>query len=232
MRLCTLLLISGIASSAAHASDGVFEINSDCAAVGGCFAGDSSGYPVTITESGSYRLTGNLTTSSVDTTLISISVDNVTIDLNGFSLIGPVTCSGSPNVCSGSGSGDGISVSSRDFSVSIFNGTVHGMGDTGIILGSSSIIENVKVIENGGTGIDVRSSSLNSVVRNVVANRNRQGVFALGAAVFVIDSTMMRNTARGISSGFCSNIVSFGNGTDSFCSGIAPNSCEDPTACD
>jgi hypothetical protein len=111
MRIRTLLLILGIGATAAHASDGVFEINADCANVGGCFAGDSSGYPVTITEPGSFRLTGNLTTSNVDTTLISISADNVTIDLNGFSLIGPVTCSGSPNVCSGSGSGDGISVS-------------------------------------------------------------------------------------------------------------------------
>lgn len=232
MRMILYFIALAFFAGAVHASDGVFEINGDCAAVGGCFAGDSSGYPVTITEPGSYRLTGNLTTNSVDTTLISVSVDNVTIDLNGFSLIGPVTCSGSPNVCSSSGSGDGISVSSREFSVSIFNGTVHGMGDTGIILGSSSIIENVKTIENANNGIRVLSSSRNSVAKNIVANRNGTGIFAFGAAVFVVDSVMMLNTGGGQSGGFCSNIVSFNNGTDSSCGGVAPNRCEDPTACD
>jgi len=95
MRTTLFVLILGLVASTVYASDGVFEINADCA-VFGCFDGDSSGYPVTITNPGSYRLTGNLTTSNVDTTLISVSADSVTIDLNGFALIGPVTCSPPP----------------------------------------------------------------------------------------------------------------------------------------
>jgi len=119
MHIRTFLLILGFAASAVHASDGVFEINADCAVVG-CFDGDSAGYPVTISESGSYRLTGNLTTTNVDTTLIRVVADNVTIDLNGFSLSGPVTCSGAQTACSSSG--DGVGIGSRladDFSINV-----------------------------------------------------------------------------------------------------------------
>jgi hypothetical protein len=41
------------------AGDGKLEINQSCIAVG-CFPGDTAGFPVTITSSGSYLLTGNL----------------------------------------------------------------------------------------------------------------------------------------------------------------------------
>ncbi len=46
---CFLLAISG----PAHAVDGVLEINQACAVNAGCFAGDTAGFPVTITGAGS-----------------------------------------------------------------------------------------------------------------------------------------------------------------------------------
>jgi len=49
--------------------------------------GDAAGFPVTISEVGSYRLTGNLSIGSTDA--IEITADNVTLDLNGFLIIGP-----------------------------------------------------------------------------------------------------------------------------------------------
>jgi hypothetical protein len=51
---CALLL-----SISSRAADGVIEINQSCVA-GGCFAGDTAGFPVTISQPGSYRLTSNL----------------------------------------------------------------------------------------------------------------------------------------------------------------------------
>jgi hypothetical protein len=47
------------------ASDGQLEINQACAVNTGCFPGDDPGFPVTITQPGSYRLTGNLDLSAV-----------------------------------------------------------------------------------------------------------------------------------------------------------------------
>jgi len=256
MRTTLFVLILGLVASTVYASDGVFEINADCA-VFGCFDGDSSGYPVTITNPGSYRLTGNLTTSNVDTTLISVSADSVTIDLNGFALIGPVTCSGNPNVCSGSGTGNGIFANDPVKAFKVFNGTVRGLGNDGIVIGTSSSIENVRVIENGNEGIlqDGFGTSMainivayrngangvrtvggrfgTSMAINIVAYRNgANGVRTVGGRIFVIDSSLNFNTEQGQSFGSCSNIYSINNGENTFCIGIAPNVCEDPAGCD
>ena len=56
--LYTLLLLAF--AGPALAVDGVVEINQTCAVNTGCFAGDTPGFPVTITVAGSYRLTSNL----------------------------------------------------------------------------------------------------------------------------------------------------------------------------
>lgn len=78
-------------ASPALAVDGVIEINQACAATG-CFAGDAPGFPVTITTSGSYRLTSNLLRSPASTALIIETSDgtNVAIDLNDFVVEGPI----------------------------------------------------------------------------------------------------------------------------------------------
>ena len=67
--------------------DGAIEINQARAIIGGVSGGDSPGLPVSITEPGNYRLTGNLDVDEA-TTAVSINSDNVTLDLNGFSIIG------------------------------------------------------------------------------------------------------------------------------------------------
>ena len=46
-----------------------------------------STYGTNITASGSYYLTANLTSASTTQDAITISADNVTIDLNGFALL-------------------------------------------------------------------------------------------------------------------------------------------------
>jgi hypothetical protein len=49
--------------------------------------GDAPGFPVTITQPGSYRLSSNLTAPPAANG-IEITVSNVTIDLNGFTVLG------------------------------------------------------------------------------------------------------------------------------------------------
>jgi hypothetical protein len=80
--MLTLLLLFALAGPSL-AVDGVLEINQTCAVQTGCFAGDTAGFPVTISTAGSYRLTGNLETTLV---MVSVQADNVTVDLNGFDM--------------------------------------------------------------------------------------------------------------------------------------------------
>lgn len=129
--------ISGGVVRPAQASDGVLEINQTCAIQTGCFAGDSAGLPVTIAASGSYRLTSNLAIPNENTDGIQINADDVSIDLNGHAIQGPVTCAGTPLACvpdTGTGRGVFDNVSTRRGS-SVKNGAISGMGSTGISLG-------------------------------------------------------------------------------------------------
>jgi hypothetical protein len=121
-----------VVSPAAFAVDGVLEINRASAANLGCITGDAPGLSVTIIESGSYRLTGNLTVSDENTHTIQVSIDNVTVDLNGFSILGP--CTTTTRVGTGTGEGIAASGSSR---VTVNNGSVQGMGGAGINLGGA-----------------------------------------------------------------------------------------------
>ncbi|WP_376693102.1 right-handed parallel beta-helix repeat-containing protein [Wenzhouxiangella sp. EGI_FJ10409] len=221
----TLLLL---APFSAKAVDGVIEINADCA-VFGCFSGDSSGLPVTITSPGSYRLTSDLTTSSVNTTLIQVSTDSVAIDLNGFSLRGPVTCSGTTLTCSGSGSGDGIDANGRE-DIVIRNGAITGMGDDGIRVCRGARLENLTVAENGGRGIEALCPGVR--LNDLVVRENGDNGVSLGfGASYVTDSTVFNNGGQGVFGGYCGNVLMSGNASNS-CTAIAPNRCGTATQCD
>ena len=76
-----------LAPLTALAVDGVVLIDQNKALAGGATPGDTPGFPVTISQPGSYRLSGNLTLPT-GMNGIEIQVPNVTIDLNGFSIIG------------------------------------------------------------------------------------------------------------------------------------------------
>jgi hypothetical protein len=86
--LCILAAIS----STLYAVDGIVLINQANALAGNVTPGDVPGFPVTISQAGSYRLTGNLSVADVNTTAILITAENVTLDLNGFTISGPNAC--------------------------------------------------------------------------------------------------------------------------------------------
>ncbi len=74
----------------AAAVDGVIEINQARALAGGVSPADTPGFPVTVGQPGSYRLTGNLTTPAASNGIM-VQARDVTIDLNGFRILGPST---------------------------------------------------------------------------------------------------------------------------------------------
>jgi hypothetical protein len=84
-------VISLLLSADTIASEGVIEINQAAALAGGITPSDAPGFPVTLDQPGSYRLTGNLdfTTISEDpfgVTGIVITAEDVSLDLGGFSV--------------------------------------------------------------------------------------------------------------------------------------------------
>jgi parallel beta-helix repeat protein len=125
-----------------------------------------SSLPYTISAAGSYYLTGNLT---ADANGILVDANNVTIDLAGFSMIGP-----------GSGTSYGVYMNGRR-NVEIRNGTVRGF--TGAYpLGGG-------ICEDTGTGhrvIGVRAVS------------NGRGIVLRGSGHLVKDCTIVENTSFGI----------------------------------
>src|SRR5437867_13255588 len=75
-----------------EAVDGVVLISQDRALAGDVTPGDASGFPVTISQPGSYRLFRNLTRTDATATVIDITADNATLALNGFPSSGPGGC--------------------------------------------------------------------------------------------------------------------------------------------
>lgn len=182
----------------ASAVDGVLEINQACAAGPGCFAGDGAGFPVTITSAGSYRLTSDLTLTAPGSG-IEVAANHVSIDLNGFGLVGPTTCTGSgASISCGSQSGRGIrntNFGGRDVWVS--NGRIRGFG-FGIELGDASRVESVTVETNGSWGIVVGAES---IVSDATAHRNGNFGIQVGSNSLVRASRTTANGSDGVSVG-------------------------------
>ena len=93
--------ISFLGAHPLGAADGVIEINNARALSGGVTPGDTAGYPVSINLPGSYRLTGNLEITSINppnTNAIEVNAEDVTIDLGGFEILGPMIGSVSSHI--------------------------------------------------------------------------------------------------------------------------------------
>ncbi len=207
-------IIAAIASRL-YAVDGVVLINQSQALAGNVTPGDAPGFPVTLSQSGSYRLTGNLVVPDANTTAIHIAADHVTLDLNGFSIIGPSVCTSSPANCPAAAQGIGIQADNGPTvdgprGTKILNGTVRGMGSTGILItGLGGSIERVVADSNAGGGLLVAGSVIESAA-------TRNGSFGI-LAIIVRDSFATDNHNDGIvldgSGGVgAGNIASFNGG--------------------
>ena len=122
---------------------------------------------MTTSQSGSYRLAGNLNVPDAATTVIEITADNVTLDLNGFAISGPNVCTPNPTRCTYSG-GSGIGIVAvgppgvvSPANVRVMNGVVRGMAGHGIrMMGDDTLVQNVVSVSNGGPGIVVGEGSV------------------------------------------------------------------------
>lgn len=151
--LCFALLTSLLASTPAFAGDGVIEINGASAESGGVTPGDTPGYPVTLSKSGSYRLTGDLVSSSQAVPVITITTDRVSLDLAGFTV---GACLGAGLCATGNASAIAASGVSN---LRIHDGVVQGSGGACIFAGGHAVLDDLRVTDCGGNGISAGSYS-------------------------------------------------------------------------
>lgn len=201
MRYAGFVLITALTAitpTAADAVDGVILIDQNKAMTGGVTPGDTPGFPVSITQPGSYRLVTNLVIADPNTNAIEISANHVTIDLNGFAIMGPADCSsGFPcaNTAASSVRGHGVEAGSDApaktyYDISVRGGTITGMGADGVhLLGDAMRVEELRVRGNGLSGIVIRGTGIaglatNSIVRgNNVQLNGSYGIKTEGAMV-------------------------------------------------
>jgi parallel beta-helix repeat protein len=184
--------------------------------------------PYTISSSGSYYVTTNLTCTTcsgvqpgINFSLIPLA-DNVTLDLNGFTLSGMA------------GSGHGINVSGG-YNYVIRNGTLANWGEDGVdmSLASNSRFENLQFYGNGHIGLEAGAGSvvvnceatantvagyslLSGEICHCVAVGNGTGIVA-SAGCLVADCTASGNTSDGINVGVGTGVrgcTSYQNGNN------------------
>ena len=201
--ILVLLVVAG-SSFAALAVDGVIEINQTRALAGDVTPGDFGGFPVWITQPGSYRLTGDLIPPpGIDG--INIQSDNVTLDLNGFGVFGSGEVGANdgiiftdPNVEIRNGSvrgflrhgifGAGIgSTHARVIDVRAYNNQIGGI----YLEAEGSLVDRCSTFDNGWYGI--RATGNGSLVTNSVAQGNTlEGMF-LGSRTGYRSCTLVDN---------------------------------------
>jgi parallel beta-helix repeat protein len=164
-----------------------------------------SSAPYTINNPGSYYFTRNLQTTLPDQNAITVEVNDVTIDLMGFRLIGP-----------GSGSGRGIYMSARS-NVEICNRTVYNFGGEGIYeaetfteaspdYGKGHRVIGVRAVHNGSGGIVLNGWYHLVKDCTVLLNGGLDGLFAGGAAT-VTGNTVSVNEGNGLET-LCGSTIS------------------------
>lgn len=180
----------GIFVGSAHAVDGVVLIDQNRALAGGVTPADRPGFPVTISVSGSFRLSSDLVvppnTSGIEITdnpgdPNGLTRDpnfdaSVTIDLNGFAIVGPRACSTGPATavpgCHGI-----VSLSQVNGSLIVRSGAIRGMGGAAIWAAGRvgefdsskvAIVDHVHMFDNGASAVLGTASLLNCEVHGGV----------------------------------------------------------------
>lgn len=180
------------------------------ALAGSVTPGDTAGYPITITRAGHYKLMSNLAVPAGQPAIV-ITAPRVTLDLNGFAVAGPVTCSSAgysvscdtPAVANLAG----ITVKSAgvDASVVIRNGSVSGFAGHGILVErpENVLIEDVLVSRNAGVGINMGLGAVDGnigyhgTVRGVGVHLNMGGGIVMSGGI-VERSRVHLNKGAGI----------------------------------
>ena len=205
VRRTAVVLCAGLVALSLPASgrDGLLEFSQGQAAAGGVTAGDAAGFPITISTSGSYILTSNLDVTDINAGAIDVTADNVTIDLNGFLVSGPNTCTGSGSGISCGTQTGASGIESSSLGTVVKNGSVRGFGVHGVSLNSAS-----RSLSDTPTPNPPHSPPTNryGVVRGSFARPHGSNGIAVSNGSLVVHSTARGNGLIGIQSSSGSSV--------------------------
>ena len=152
------------------------------------------GLPQLIPWPATIKLAGSLTGIAAANG-ITISSDDVTVDLDGHSLIGIA------------GSLDGIQVSGNRTNIVVRNGTIRRWGSDGVQAATSynSTFESLRVANNGANGLQGGNGA---VIKCVTARGNRSIGITTSAGCTITESASSENTLDGIVANTGSTVLS------------------------
>ena len=167
-------------ASTAFAVDGIILIDQARAMAGGITPADGPGFPISLTQPGSYRLSGNLNVPA-NAPGIAISTSGVTLDLNGFQI-------------AGSNAGTGIFAAFAHRGITVRNGSVTRFVKGIDLNGLMSAVHGVRAFANIDVGIEVGFGA--TVIGNTLTD-NGIGIHA-GQSAVVRDNLAFFNRGTGI----------------------------------
>jgi hypothetical protein len=202
LRNASVVALLGLIHGTALAVDGVTLINQNNAVAGNVTPGDTPGFPIVINLPGIYRLSSNLVVPNENTSAIVVNVNNVTIDLNGFAILGPNVCFTDTihvaQPCTKPGTGIGVDAGTQTplivENTRVLNGTINGMGGIGIFANVNARIEKMNISSNGSYGISTLGGE---VLDTLVRGNGNTGILTTGA--IIRDSRSIFNRGYGIS---------------------------------
>lgn len=169
---CTLALLALTASGQARAQA---TVDQNKALAGNLSPGDTPGFPITFSVPGSYKLTSNLVVPS-GLNGIEITSDNVTLDLNGFRIVGSGTCTRDQTSyvvnCSAQ-SQYGIVVTAGGVTGTVRNGSVQGFV-TGVLM-EGGIAESL-IVRYNSQGLLFNGFFAASRATGVLSEMNHTGI--------------------------------------------------------
>ena len=165
-------------------AEGEIVITQAKAIAGNVTPGDTAGFPVTLSRPGAYVMASNLTVTA-GSYGFQITSHNVDIDMNGF-------------VLSGGGVANYGLVSHYYGESRIHDGVINTFRSYGIYVRNNAwTIENMKIVRNGGSGIDANGASFIAVNNSLIATNGGYGVITGDNGSFR-NSTFSGNKAHAI----------------------------------
>jgi len=147
-------LLAAAPASAVTLDNGVVLITQADALAGGVTPGDTPGFPITLTVSGSYRFASNLLVNTA-VNGIDVNAPEVTIDLAGFRM---------------AGSGVGLeAISSFQRALTVKNGTIRGFTSYAVASANNLTVDRMRIVDNPNNLTD---TSIYGADYTIVSNSN------------------------------------------------------------
>lgn len=175
-----LCLTIALASNGAFGSDGQVLVNQSTVMASG-------GFPYTISQPGSYKLSGNLV-APAGVNGIRVAASNVTLDLNGFTLSGP------PDPCDGFGCVPTFGITAASVTgTTIRNGTISGFSLPLVLSLATQIVSEDLVVNGAGGTAGAAFFGTSSIIHRL----NTSGGVVVGCPAVVTESVAVNFTRTG-----------------------------------